>query len=243
MQPSQTAPDDRARAIAMNAVAFSWQRRGGFALSVDELVIDAGERVLLAGPSGAGKSTLLSLLAGIVEPQAGSIAIAGTEITGMSAHRRDRFRAETIGLIFQSFNLIPYLSCLDNILLPLNFAPARMARAGGRSGALAEGRDLLGRIGLDPAVYASQPAGRLSVGQQQRVAVLRALIGGPALIIADEPTSALDRAHQEAFVGILTSEIERLGATLLMVSHDMSLAPLFDRTIALEDVARVERAP
>src|SRR5690606_33236640 len=145
------------------------------------------------------------------------------------------------GLIFQSFNLIPYLSCLDNILLPLHFAPGRLARAGGPAGAASQARDLLGRIGLAPATYSSQAAGRLSVGQQQRVAVLRALIGGPALIIADEPTSALDRAHQQAFVGILTREIGRLDATLLMVSHDISLAPLFDRTIALEDVAQVER--
>lgn len=255
MQPAQTTPLERPPAagaigsvdppdaIRMKNVAFSWQKRGGFGLTVDELVIAAGERVLLAGPSGAGKSTLLSLLAGIVQPKAGSIAIAGTDIAGLSAHRRDRFRAEHIGLIFQSFNLIPYLSCIDNILLPLHFAPKRMQRAGGDEAAHALAGTLLKRIGLEPDLYARQPAGRLSVGQQQRVAALRALIGGPELIIADEPTSALDRAHQQAFVTILSEEIGRIGATLLMVSHDLSLAPLFDRTIALEDVARAASAP
>ncbi|MGV3652108.1 MAG: ATP-binding cassette domain-containing protein, partial [Devosia sp.] len=157
----------------LEAVRFSWRRSDGFSLAIDRFAIEKGERVLLAGPSGSGKSTLLSLLAGIIEPQQGRIAIAGTDITRLSPSRRDRFRAENIGLIFQSFNLIPYLSCLDNIVLPLHFAPERRARAGGAEAA-AQARTLLSRIGLDPDLYAGEPAGRLSVGQQQRVAVLRA---------------------------------------------------------------------
>lgn len=234
--------DHSVAAIVLEDVKFAWQRQGGFSLAVDHLVIQSGERVLLAGPSGTGKSTLLSLLAGIVQPRSGLVRIAGEDITKMSARRRDRFRAENIGLIFQSFNLVPYLSCLDNIMLPLHFAPRRMRKVGGKSGALTQARALLDGIGLEAATYGDQPAGRLSVGQQQRVAVLRALVGTPGLIIADEPTSALDRAHQEAFVAILTEEIARAGATLLMVSHDLSLAPLFDRTIALSDIATAERA-
>lgn len=219
-------------------VRFKWRRQDAFELNIPAFKIDPRERVLMIGPSGSGKSTFLSLLCGIAVPDSGEIRIMGTSLTSIPGSQRDRFRADHLGIIFQMFNLVPYLSCLENVLLPLGFAPKRNERAGGKAGAPAEARRLLDRLGLDPAVFADKPASRMSVGQQQRVAAARALIGRPDLIIADEPTSSLDRDTQLAFVGLLQEEVAAAGSALLMVSHDVSLAPMFDRVVPLEDITR-----
>lgn len=153
----------------------------------------------------------------------------------MGPAARDRFRAENIGVIFQQFNLLPYASVRDNIQLPLRFAPARRARAPKDAA-----RDLTKALGLPPEVL-SKPAGQLSVGQQQRVAVARALIGQPGLIVADEPTSALDASTQDRFLELLFEQLHASGAALLMVSHDERLATRFDRTVALADVVTTAR--
>ena len=151
---------------------------------------------------------------------------------------RDRFRAESIGIVFQQFNLLPYASPIDNILLPLRFAPARRARAGdARAAAL----DLTDALGLSRDIILSSTADRLSVGQQQRVAVARALIGAPSLIVADEPTSALDAGAQASFLDLLFAQCAAAGSTLLMVSHDERLAPRFDRSVRMEDIAVLTR--
>ena len=228
-------------AVRFDSVQFAWRQRGGFRIQIPTFHIRPGERVLLVGPSGSGKSTFLSLVAGILSPQRGSIRIGGKELAGLSASARDRFRAENIGLIFQSLNLLPYLSALDNILLPLHFAPVRRNRLGSSDRAAAQ--DLLGRLGLPPQVYADLNARELSVGQQQRVAVARSLIGGPALIVADEPTSALDADHRHAFLEVLNSQLKHSSTALIMVSHDETLMPFFDRTVRLADVASTERLP
>ena len=228
-------------AVRFDSVQFAWHQRGGFRIQIPTFHIRPGERVLLVGPSGSGKSTFLSLVAGILSPQRGSIRIGGKELAGLSASARDRFRAENIGLIFQSLNLLPYLSALDNILLPLHFAPVRRNRLG--SGDRAAAHDLLGRLGLPPQVYADQSAREMSVGQQQRVAVARSLIGGPALIVADEPTSALDTDHRHAFLDVLHGQLKHSSTALIMVSHDETLMPFFDRTVRLADVASTERLP
>ena len=149
----------------------------------------------------------------------------------------DRFRAEEFGIIFQMFNLLPYGSIIDNVLLPLRFARARRMRAAAHGPPADEARRLLGRLGLAASLY-RRAAPTLSVGQQQRVAVARALIGQPTFVIADEPTSALDHDHRDAFLDLLFEEVRRADATLIMVSHDQSLAQRFDRTVALADVAR-----
>jgi putative ABC transport system ATP-binding protein len=219
-------------------VKFKWRRQDPFELSIPAFRIEPRERVLMIGPSGSGKSTFLSLLCGIAVPDAGEIRIKGTSLTSIPGSQRDRFRADHLGIIFQMFNLVPYLSCLENVLLPLGFAPKRNERAGGREGSVAEAKRLLARLGLDPEVFANQPASRMSVGQQQRVASARALIGRPDLIIADEPTSSLDRDTQLAFVGLLQEEVAAAGSALLMVSHDVSLAPMFDRVVPLKDITR-----
>lgn len=194
--------------------------------------------MLLLGASGSGKSTLLSLICGIVAPRAGHVAVMGQDLARLRPVPRDRLRAERIGVIFQMFNLLPYATGLDNILLPLRFAPARRARC---PDPRAEALRLARALGLSDDLMTATPASRLSVGQQQRVAVARALIGSPPLIVADEPSSALDRDAQSGFLDLLFTQIHAAGATLLMVSHDRSLAPRFDRVVELSDIARTER--
>lgn len=216
---------------------FRWRGRASFALSVPELSLEAGETVLLLGESGSGKSTLLSLICGTMLPDSGHVTVAGTDLASLSGAGRDRFRAEQIGVIFQQFNLLPFGTVADNILLPLRFAPHRRKRAGD---AMAAARDLCRALGL-PDDLISARAAMLSVGQQQRVAVARALIGQPPLIVADEPTSSLDESTQAAFLDLMFEQLADNGASLLMVSHDPRLSDRFDRVIALSDIATIER--
>ena len=225
----------------MSGVRFAWPGRDSFELVIDDFTLHQGERVLLIGPSGGGKSTFLSLLAGITTPQAGSISILGTDIAAMRGAARDRFRAEHFGIIFQMFNLLPYGSAIDNVLLPLSFSSERRLRAAAKGSADAEAARLLAILGIEPGLMRGASAARLSVGQQQRVAAARALIGAPQIIIADEPTSALDRNLQGAFLDLLFAVVADAGATLIMVSHDESLAPRFSRVVPLEHIARIER--
>ena len=194
---------------------------------------------MLLGPSGSGKSTLLGLVCGISAPDTGSVRVLGEDFSAMRPAERDRFRAEHIGVIFQMFNLLPYASAMDNVLLPLTFAPGRKARLGGR--AREEAARLMAALGLDPDTLGPMPAAELSVGQQQRVAAARALIGGPELVVADEPTSALDATAQGAFLDLLAAQVAAAGASLLMVSHDPRLGERFDRVVALDDIATVTR--
>ena len=221
-------------ALALDQIEFQWSGRDAFALKVADFRIAQGERVLLLGESGSGKSTLLSLICGINAPQSGAIRVDGTDLATLRPAGRDRFRAEKIGIVFQQFNLLPYAAPIDNIVLPLRFAPARRARAGdARAAALA----LTDALGLSRDIIETSTADRLSVGQQQRVAVARALIGAPSLIVADEPTSALDAGAQANFLDLLFAQCAAAGSTLLMVSHDERLAPRFDRSVRMEDIA------
>ena len=224
--------------LEMSGVMFRWPGREGFGLAVDDFVLPVRQKLLLIGPSGSGKSTLLSLIAGIVAPQAGCIAISGTDLAQLGAAQRDHFRAEHMGVIFQMFNLLAYGSVIDNVLLPLSFAKDRRARAGGPPGERADAIRLLSALGLDDPRIGDRPASSLSVGQQQRVAAARALIGRPELLIADEPTSALDRNRQMAFLDLLFAELEASGSGLIMVSHDETLASRFDRVAHLDDIGR-----
>jgi putative ABC transport system ATP-binding protein len=232
-RPARTAADDIVR---LSDVAFAWPGKEGFTLAVRDFALPARERILLIGPSGSGKSTFLSLICGILTPQAGRIEILGQNLAGMGAAARDAFRAEHFGIVFQMFNLLPYASVTDNVLLPLSFAPARRRRATAKVSAEEEAGRLLARLGLDEGVLRIRSAANLSVGQQQRVAAARALIGRPEIVVADEPTSALDRDRQDAFLDLLFAEVEAAGATLIMVSHDQSLGPRFDRVVRLADV-------
>lgn len=238
---SQTCSDltDPRPILALDAVHFSWPGRAAFSISVPQFDMARGDKVLLLGSSGSGKSTLLSLICGTTAPDAGRINVAGTDMAALTPSARDRLRAEQIGVIFQQFNLLPFGTVADNILLPLRFAPERRKRAGD---AQRHAQGLCAALGLPDGIMTAR-ADTLSVGQQQRVAVARALIGGPPLIIADEPTSALDETSQAAFLDLLFDQIAQHDASLLMVSHDPRMADRFDRVIAMEDIAAINRSP
>lgn len=226
---------DRAAVIHWQNLRYRWPGQVQDCLHLAEFTLAAGERVFLHGPSGSGKSTLLSLVSGVLAARSGKLSVLGHELTQLSPRQRDHFRVDHIGFIFQQFNLIPYLSVLDNVLLPLRFSKTRRQAAG--SDARAEAARLLGRLDLDASLYA-RPATALSVGQQQRVAAARALIGKPALVIADEPTSALDAERQQRFIDLLLQECQANGSALLFVSHDMRLADHFDRLLHLPALNR-----
>ncbi len=225
-------------AVEIKDVAFSWRGRTAFSLAVPEFSVAAGEKVFLLGESGSGKSTFLSLICGINLPNRGDVAIAGTHLSELKPAARDRFRAENIGVIFQMFNLLPYASPLENILLPLSFAPNLRRRI---KEPTAEALRLTRTLGLPDALVLRAGTTELSIGQQQRVAAARALIGQPKLILADEPTSSLDASAQEAFVALLMEQAAEVGATLIMVSHDQRLAAQFNRRVDLADIAQVTR--
>ncbi|MCB1938379.1 MAG: ABC transporter ATP-binding protein [Rhodocyclaceae bacterium] len=219
-------------AVALRGLRFGWPGADRPCLDMAGFTLSAGERLFLHGPSGSGKTTLLSLIGGVLRADAGALRVLGHDLSALSGPRRDRFRADHIGFIFQQFNLIPYLSAADNIALPCRFSPLRAQRAGDVAAAVAR---LAGHLDL-PADLLARPAAELSVGQQQRVAAARALIGGPALVIADEPTSALDAARQQVFLDLLLNECAAVGASLLFVSHDLRLAGRFDRSVALGEI-------
>ncbi|HDS1604758.1 TPA: ATP-binding cassette domain-containing protein [Stenotrophomonas maltophilia] len=202
-------------------------------LDIPRLWIEQGSSVLLRGFSGGGKSTLLGLLAGVLLPGKGRVEVAGQALQDMGGAARDRFRADQLGVIFQQFNLLPFLSVRDNIALGLRFSRLRSARISGPLDA--EIARLLQALQLNPELM-QRRAGTLSVGQQQRVAAARALIGRPALLLADEPTSALDREAATAFLKLMSAQCQAAGTTVLVVSHDDSLQPLFDRTISLSEI-------
>ena len=230
--------DPTAPILHIKDLRFGW-RGAGPLLNIERFEVVRGERVFLHGASGSGKSTLLNLIAGTLAPQGGRIDLGGDEITGQSERRRDRLRADHIGLVFQMFNLLPYLSVLDNVLLPCRFSARRMQRAIARDGCLvAAAQRLLAHLGLGDSALQARAATGLSVGQQQRVAVARALIGAPELVMADEPTSALDQDAREGFLRLLFSECEAAGAALLFVSHDHTLRPLFARHLDLRQLNR-----
>jgi len=232
------APD----VVSMSGVRFRWRGPRAFSLAIESFALRAKERVLLVGPSGAGKSTFLSLLCGIVTPTAGRLEVLGTDMSKLSSSARDRFRAEHFGIIFQMFNLLPYGSVLDNVLLPLSFAPKRRGRASRAGSAEGEAVRLLASLGLDPKDVEGLSTANLSVGQQQRVAAARALIGAPELIVTDEPTSALDRNRQQAFLDLLFADVAAAGASLIMVSHEEELGKRFDRVVRLDEIATAERS-
>ncbi len=206
---------------------------GPWVLDVPELTLARGERAFLYGPSGSGKTTLLGVLAGVLEANQGVVEVLGEDLASLSSARRDAFRAERIGYIFQLFNLIPYLSVLDNIALPVRMNAARRRRLDGQ-GAKQVAATLADQLQIGDLL--DQPATGLSVGQQQRVAACRALIGSPELVVADEPTSSLDFDRRETFLDLLFRECERAGATLVFVSHDRTLEGMFSSTLSLSDL-------
>jgi len=227
-------------AVSLRGVSFGWKGSPPFQIEVPDWQIEEGETVLLLGGSGSGKSTLLNLVCGLHQPDRGEIHVDGKDIAALRASHRDRFRADRFGVIFQTFNLLPYATPLDNILLALRFSRQRRTRITGNPAAAA--LRLTASLGLPEQLMRFAPAAHLSVGQQQRVAVARALIGTPALVVADEPTSALDAESQAGFLDLLFEQVRASGCTLLMVSHDQRLADRFDRCQKLTDISNTSRA-
>ena len=218
--------------IHLDSVRFYWSKVADFKIYIPKLEIGRGEKVLLLGESGSGKTTLLSLICGFLSPISGDIFLNEQKLNDLKANKKDQFRSDNIGIIFQQFNLLPYANVIDNITLPLYFSKNRDGRVTNhRETAL----NLCRSLQLSESTIAMQ-ANKLSVGQQQRVAVARALIGNPSLIIADEPTSSLDASTQKKFLDLMFRQIEEHKSTLLMVSHDSSISNYFDRTINIKDI-------
>jgi putative ABC transport system ATP-binding protein len=219
--------------VELQDLRFGWPGAAAPLLDIPSLRLDPGETLFLHGESGSGKSTLLALLAGVLLPQSGQVQLLGTDWSALPASRRDRRRADHVGIVFQQFNLLGYLPVLDNVLLPCRFSPRRAERAAARDGTpSASARRLLERMNLASDLW-TRPASRLSVGQQQRVAAARALIGEPELLIADEPTSALDEARRDEFMALLLEACVGAGSALVFVSHDARLATAFSRRVEL----------
>ncbi|MDB5856781.1 MAG: putative ATP-binding component of transporter [Ramlibacter sp.] len=224
--------------VEINDLQFAWPGAPDDCLLIPHFRIAAGERLFLHGPSGTGKSTLLALLAGVLVPTRGEVRLLGKSWASLSRSRRDACRGDHVGYIFQQFNLLPYLDGLGNVLLPCRFSAQRRQRAAAQAGsARAAAHALLLQVGLPQSLHARQAAS-LSVGQQQRVAAARALIGQPELVIADEPTSALDADLRDTFLDLLLVRCAAAGSSLVFVSHDERLAARFDRAVSLASINR-----
>lgn len=203
--------------------------QGAWIVDLPSLTLAPAEQALLAGGSGSGKSTLLQLIAGLLDPDDGTVEVAGQPVHALHGARRDLFRGRRIGMIFQTFNLLHGFSALENVMAALMFStlpPRDHRRAAGET---------LQHLGID-RLHA--PADELSVGQQQRVAVARALVGDPAIVLADEPTASLDPDNAEGAMDLLQNACRERRAALLCVSHDPALARRFDRRLALHDLTR-----
>lgn len=219
--------------LEFQAVRFAYPGATEPTVTVEALALAPGQRLIVRGPSGGGKSTLLSLAAGVLLAQSGSVRLLGQDWKPLSAGARDALRVDHVGYVFQHFNLLPYLSVLDNVRLPCGFSKRRHARAtAGHGSVRAAALALLQALDLPPALH-TRRAAELSVGQQQRVAAARALIGQPELVIADEPTSALDDDRRDAFMHLLLDQCAKAGSALLFVTHDARLAHHFDRVLSL----------
>jgi len=216
--------------LSLRGVRYAWPGAAADCLDIEELSVTAGRTLFLHGESGCGKSTLLGLMAGVLVAREGAVELLGQDWAALSGGRRDARRVDHVGVIFQQFNLLPYLTVLDNVLLPCRFSRLRASRCAGTPRQAAQA--LLERVALPQPLWARR-ADALSVGQQQRVAAARALIGTPELVLADEPTSALDAARRDDFMALLMDACRAAGSTLVFVSHDQRLAARFDDMLAL----------
>jgi putative ABC transport system ATP-binding protein len=220
------------RAVDIKDLVFSY-RSPKAVLEIREIAIAKGEKVFLHGPSGCGKTTLLGIVAGVLKPNAGSVRILGHDFARISGPARDALRGAHIGYIFQMFNLIPYLNVLENMMLPCRISKERSQRLNGKPLDKAA-KEMAERLGIGSIIL--ENVTDLSVGQQQRVAAARALLGSPELMIADEPTSSLDEDQRENFLDLLFTHCREIGATLIFVSHDRRMMPLFDRALSLPEL-------
>ncbi|MAY40902.1 MULTISPECIES: ABC transporter ATP-binding protein [unclassified Neptuniibacter] len=219
--------------VKIDQLVFSWDGHLP-CIQIPAFELSHAEALFIKGPSGSGKSTFLNLLGGVLMPSNGDVTVLGHRYDDLSSSALDRFRADHIGFIFQQFNLLPYLSVIENICLTCRFSARRRQRALAQFTTLELGAvDLLERLGLTDERLYKRSVIELSVGQQQRVSAARALLGAPEIIIADEPTSALDPKSREQFLDLLLSQCNEMGSALIFVSHDSSLQHHFHRILEL----------
>ena len=213
--------------ISIDQLTFTYGD-GTFRLRIPELILEAGRSAVIVGPSGSGKTTLLNLIAGILPGTGGEITVGTTAVHRLSGGERRLFRLLNVGQVFQDFQLIDYLNVLDNVLLPCRIHPSvtisKMLRD--RAG------ELLNSVEMSN--FMRRSVTRLSQGERQRVAICRALLLSPQIVLADEPTGNLDPVNAERIVRLLLAETRRSGATLVMVTHDHSLLPHFDQVIPFD---------
>ncbi len=222
--------------ISVSDLRFRYPE-GEFELDVPKLEVANGEKVAVIGPSGSGKTTLLHLMAGVRLPQEGTIVTDEVVVTGLDDGARRDFRIRRIGMVFQEFELLEYLTVLDNILLPyrINGSLELDRTVRGRAASIAE------QVGIADKLH--RLSTRLSHGEKQRVAVCRALVAEPALLLADEPTGNLDPTNTQKVLDILLDAAEATGATLVTVTHDHHLLPRFDRSINVMDLLNTSEKP
>jgi len=222
-------------AINLSNIRFSYPSQPKIqVLNIPSWSLAKGENAFIHGASGCGKSTLLGILNGLLLPNQGQVTVLDQRLDNIKSRQRDKFRANNIGYIFQQFNLIPYLNAFDNIQLANYFSQSRS-----QSTFIDEVKTLLTTLNMSEKDW-EKPVRTLSIGQQQRIAIARALINNPKLLIADEPTSSLDKKNRDSFMALLMSTIEKSNITLLFVSHDMSLSHYFNRVESLNEINQVD---
>ena len=225
--------------INLENIFFKYESDQNFSLNISKFAINSGDHLFIEGPSGCGKTTFLNILTGLIKPINGSLQILGTDILALNQAKADRFRADHFGIIFQCFNLIPYLSVTENILLPCMFSEERRQKALSNSTTLeADVNRLCNELNIEKNLLAKS-VDQLSIGQQQRVAIARALIGQPEIIIADEPTSALDNHNTQQFLDTLLDSCQKNNMSLIFVSHNMTLKSKFEKIVNLENESNV----
>ncbi len=223
------------KTLDIKGLVYYWEKDSNFKIHINRFNIYKGQKVILLGDSGCGKSTFLNLINGILNPIKGKVSINNTEITSLRSKEKDLFRARHIGVIFQQFNLIEYISPMTNIILPGFFTKSDNKDIK----YLKEKAFNLGsNLGLEKKILLKNNSKNLSVGQQQRIAIIRSLINSPQLVLADEPTSALDKSNQKKFMRMLLEFCEKENTTLLMVSHDNTLSSNFDKKILFKELLK-----
>ena len=223
-----------AYAFELSGLVFSWKKKTPVILDIPSLSLPLGDSLFIHGASGSGKSTLLNILSGVLVAQQGEVKLLNQPFSAVSNRKRDQIRSDHLGYIFQQFNLLPYLSVLENVLLPIKISSVRRRGHSRHSTTLInEAKHWLTQLKVPDNLF-QEKISRLSVGQQQRVAAARALIGSPEIIVADEPTSSLDQNNVDNFIAVLVEQCSAIGSSLVFVSHDLNLLPYFDTSFALQ---------
>ena len=220
--------------ISIKNLKYKIGQNINFSLNIKNFKLNKSDSILIYGESGLGKSTFLNLLSGTISPQKGNIDILGTNISNTSSSIKDKIRGDHFGIVFQTFNLLPYISVKNNILLGKAYSSIKQSKSNND-----EIKELMDKLSLNYEDLINRKAYELSIGQQQRVAVARALIGKPEIILADEPTSALDKSNQKEFINLLFKSIDENEQGLIMVSHEHKLSNKFKKVKNITEICEI----